>query len=179
MKPKELALTAEMVRERLAYNPLTGELTWRSSNRNHLPVDGVAGWINGRGRRKITIGGRPYFAHRVAWLYVYGKWPSDQIDHINGDPLDNRIANLRDVSQFLNEQNQHRAQANNKTGYIGVSRRANALATKPYRACIQVRGRGIHLGSYETADAARDAYLSAKRSMHPEAFAPEVEAARG
>ncbi len=68
---------------------------------------------------KAMLLGTRYKIHRLAWLYVYGEFPKEQIDHINGDRLDNRICNLRDVSQIMNNQNSAK-RIDNTSGCVGV-----------------------------------------------------------
>ena len=102
-------------------------------------------------------------AHRLAWLYTHGKWPSKYIDHINGVKTDNRIANLREADNGENMQNQRRARRNSKTGLLGV--RWNR-ASGNYVAVITVNRHVINVGSFKTAEEAHEAYLRAKAELH-------------
>jgi hypothetical protein len=68
----------------------------------NAPVGAIAGARNGRGYHQIRIGGRPYSASRLAWLYMTGKWPNSEISYINGKPSDTRWANLREVTSSQN-----------------------------------------------------------------------------
>lgn len=126
-----------------------------------------AGCINGLGYRVIRIDKRLYTAHRLAWLYVHGSWPSGVIDHINGDRGDNRIENLRDIPKAQNHQNLKRPPANNRTGWLGVtfSRRR-----QHYVAQICIDGRHLYIGSFPTAERAHEAYMRAKHKLHPAAI---------
>jgi hypothetical protein len=153
------ALTAERVRTLLDYDPASGSLTWRASGR-------VGGYSSGkRGRIQIEIDGLPRYAHRVAWLHVHGIWPTGQIDHINGDHRDNRLVNLRELpGTASNKQNQHRGYRNNTSGLLGVS---HDHRSGNYRARIMVAGKSRNLGTFATAEAASEAYLTAKRELHP------------
>lgn len=151
-------LTAERLREVLAYNPNTGQFS----------RDGrvVPGSRAGRGgRRQLCIDGRMFYAHRLAWLYVHGEWPAAQIDHINGDVDDNRMANLRLATNAQNAQNR-RSTSRNRAGRVGVTydRRSGR---RPWRARIMTDGRMVSLGHFATADEAVAAYEEAKRRMHP------------
>jgi hypothetical protein len=111
----------------------------------------------------IKVDAKRYLAHRLAWLYVHGEWPSRHLDHIDGDPSNNRIANLRDVSRSINMQNQLRARGDSLTGLLGVCKDTR----KPwFYARITVHGKQINLGCFRTADAAHEAYLTAKRRLH-------------
>jgi hypothetical protein len=107
----------------------------------------------GRGRAKI-------YAHRAAWAYVYGEWP-EIIDHINGDPSDNRIANLRSVTQALNGRNQ-RLRATNTSGHCGVY---FYKSRKMWTAQIMVDGKSKSLGYFQNKQDAVDARLSAQKDM--------------
>jgi hypothetical protein len=87
-------LTAERLRERLHYDAETGVFTRRVGS-GHAHAGDMAGSVHSTGYVRIGIDGGKYTAHCLAWLYVHGVWPSDQIDHINRNRSDNRIANLR------------------------------------------------------------------------------------
>lgn len=122
-------LTAGFVRSILDYDPDTGIFRWKY-NPNHAQCWNTrrAGQIaGGRGSRFgavaiIRIDGPSYVAHRLAWLITHGEWPAGEIDHINGDPLDNRLTNLRIVTHSQNSFNKAK-QSNNTTGYVGVVHR--------------------------------------------------------
>lgn len=152
-------LTAERLRELLHYDPETGVFTWNATG-GRKRTDKPAGWVQG-GRRFIGVDGVNVAAHRLAWLYVTGKMPLDQIDHINGDPLDNRFANLRDVSDMGNKQNIRKAKKGNLSGFLGV-----APNKKRWLAKITVNREQICLGTYDTPEEAHQVYLEAKRRLH-------------
>ena len=156
-------ITVETLRGLLDYEPDTGIFRWRVS-RGGVEAGAAAGHINNRGYIRIMVNNSPFKAHRLAWLHFHGVWPQDQIDHINGDKRDNRIANLRDVSRSVNMQNQVRAQKDNKSGLRGVSWNKNK---KRWEAGISVNGRNEYLGSFDTTEAAHAAYLVAKLRLHP------------
>lgn len=92
-------LTAEQLRWLLHYDPETGVFTRLIQLCNRVQVGDIAGFIKYNGYRVIKVGDKPtpYFAHRLAWLYIHGEWPSKGIDHIDGDRANNRIANLREA----------------------------------------------------------------------------------
>ena len=113
-------LTAEYLRSVLHYSPETGVFTWKVSTSNRVKVGDAAGSPDGHGYLRIMLQSRKYQAHRLAWLYVYGVWPKDQIDHVNRIRSDNRIANLRDVSHKQNNQNAGKHSCNT-SGHPGVS----------------------------------------------------------
>ena len=112
-------LTAEYLRSVLHYSPETGIFTWKVSTAHRVKVGDVAGSQNGLGYLSIQLQSRPQLAHRLAWLYVYGSWPKDQLDHINRNRSDNRISNLREVSNKQNMQNASKP-SNNTSGHPGV-----------------------------------------------------------
>ena len=152
-------VTLERVKELLDYSPDTGVFTWKFTDRNRK-AGAVAGVATVR-RKQLSIDNSGYPAHRVAWLYVHGKWPDGVIDHINGDWLDNRIANLRDVTQGVNLQNQRNARAGSKSGLLGVRKNGNN-----WMAMIQLSKRQIYLGTFADKHEAHRAYLDAKRQIH-------------
>ena len=95
-------LTVKRLRKVLSYAPTTGIFRWKVSAGSRAPVGAIAGARNGRGYHQIRIGGRPYSASRLAWLYMTGKWPNSEISYINGKPSDTRWANLREVTSSQN-----------------------------------------------------------------------------
>lgn len=160
-------LTAARLREVLHYEPLTGVFTRRidvvgAHGAVRFRAGEVAGCADARGYRKIGIAQCRYQAHRLAWLYMTGSWPAKNIDHIDGDGLNNRFANLRDVAQGVNVQNRQRVSARNATGLLGAYRSKLGYTT----AKIVADGRRIYLGSFATAEEAHAAYLEAKRKLH-------------
>lgn len=98
-------LTKERLQELLIYNTVTGIFTWKVNRRGTAKAGTVAGRPNNKGYIDISIDGKRYKAHRLAWLYITGSWPENQIDHINRIRDDNRLANLRDVTQSENLRN--------------------------------------------------------------------------
>lgn len=154
------ALTQEQLRELLHYNPETGDFTWKRS-RGPKKAGSRAGHATDYWR--IEIDQRPYMAHRLAWFYVHGSWPERDLDHINGDPLDNRIKNLRDVDASINLQNQVRRPKHNTTGFWGVSW---SEAHHKFIAQITTNGKKMHLGYFTDAAEAQAVYLSAKKRLH-------------
>lgn len=153
----------ERLREVLSYEPITGEFRWRASlGRRPVKAGDVAGFLR-NGYWTIGLDDRDYPAHRLAWLYVYGVWPTGQIDHMNGKRTDNRLANLRDVTGAINSQNQRRPRIDNTTGLLGVG---YDKRRKKFRAQIQTNGVNRFLGRFSTAEEAHAVYLAAKRSAH-------------
>lgn len=162
MTDREL-LELAVIHNLLSYNKETGEFRWLKTNSNASVAGSVAGRsTNSDGYKQITIAGRFYKAHRLAWFYVHGEWPN-QIDHINGIRSDNRLCNLRNVNSQQNTQNQRNPHRNNSSGFLGVIKRPNGR----YQAEIRVNGRKRFIGTFDTAEEASLAYISAKRDLHP------------
>lgn len=159
-----LRVTAQRVREALAYDPLTGSLVWRIAARKGSSRVGMEAGTLSDGYRKIKLDGQYLFAHRVIWLHVTGRWPAECIDHINGDRSDNRWTNLREATSRLNSENHRKPSSHNRTSaYLGVSWRA---CKGKWRARITVENRSIHIGYFEDEAAAHAAYIAAKRQLH-------------
>lgn len=166
-------ITAERARELLTYDRETGVFAWRNEARAGVRRSVVchragdrAGTRRKDGRNVIRLDGALYLGYRVAWLMETGGWPDGEIDHIDGDPANDSISNLRVVSRRLNQQNIRRAQANKAScDYLGVY--ANQRNTKsPWRACITLDGKHRQIGVYKTPEEAHAAYVKAKRLMH-------------
>lgn len=167
----------------LSYDPDTGTLVWKkrpdsdfaagsrqsqsqcAHNWNARYAGTIAGNITPRGYSQVGLLGRLFKAHRLAWCIYYGDWPSAQIDHINGNKCDNRIANLRDVSQTENCRNTAMSK-NNTSGLRGVYWKA---AINKWTASICIDGKQRHIGVYTSKDEAHAARVEAERSCgyHP------------
>ncbi|MBK5204335.1 MAG: HNH endonuclease [Polaromonas sp.] len=154
-------LTQDTLKSVLHYESLTGVFTWLEALARRIKVGSTAGKENSHGYITIKVGPRRYPAHHLAWLYMHGSLPADQIDHMNLIRHDNRIENLRECDYFLNRQNTslHR---NNTSGFKGVSRRRGIWVAE-----IMVNLKTTHLGSFPTPESASEVYLSAKRRLHP------------
>lgn len=154
-------LTLELLRERVDYNSDTGCFTWRQKCRGQVVVGSVAGRIDKDGYRIFQLHGVTYRAHRLAWFWCNGVWPEHEIDHINGNRDDNRIANLRPANKSENQQNLAVARVTNRSGLLGAH-----LTHGWYYSRIKVGGVTHRLGKFTTAEAAHQAYLKAKKSIH-------------
>lgn len=161
---KELALSPKQVRELLYYDPVAGIFKWRASVSRRMRSGMAAGTVNSNGYLIITIRGRLYTAGRLAWAYVRGEWPQQQIDHVNGNRLDNRFANLRDVPPRINCENLRPFNKANKTGLRGV--RVTSTRQVKFAAEIKVRGKIHRLGYFPNPEAAHAKYVEAKRLLH-------------
>lgn len=156
--------TAALLRELFHYDPQTGVFTRRVKTSSRAKIGVPVGNNSGNGHLQIRFNGARHLAHRLAWLYVYGVWPSKLIDHINGDPKDNRIDNLRDVSASVNAQNQRAATKKNKRATL-LGAHFHVQSGK-YLAHIRLNGVSRHIGSFETEQEAHEAYVAEKRRVH-------------
>lgn len=154
-------LDSTRLRELLEYNPDTGVFT-SLVKRAHTPIGKTLGTRHIEGYVWMGIEGSSYLAHRLAWLYMTGAWPPAGIDHRNGNRADNRWENLRPATSAENAQNQSRPQKNNP--YLGVCWEPSC---NKWKARIRVNGVEKYLGVFATAEEARDAYLAAKKEIHP------------
>jgi len=150
-----MTIEIERLRELLDYDPETGILTWLERAEgpawwNTRFAGKPAGCVGGDGYLNVQVDGRCYRAHRVAWAIHNGRWPDGEIDHVSGEKLDNRAANLRDVPHRVNARNQ-KMRVTNRSGYTGVSWHK---ATGRWQALIRINGKKLHLGLFDNiADA--------------------------
>ena len=148
--------------ERLEYNPLTGIFTWKVAS-GRRPEGSVAG-SNFGGYTHIRIDNKRYSAHHLAWLYTHGAFPKDLLDHINGNPLDNRIANIREADHRQNAGNVNLSQRNH-SGARGVSW---FKRDQKWRVRLTRNGKDCHIGLFETKQEAIDAYAEAAKEFFGE-----------
>lgn len=131
----------------IGYNPDTGVFVWRTKRANKRVGD-VAGNVGPNGYRTIMVDYQSYYAHHLAWAFVYGVVPAGRyIDHINGQRADNRISNLRLATNSQNLLNRHRLNKNNTSGAIGVS---FDRTRKKWCAYIDKDYKRINLGAFDT-----------------------------
>lgn len=158
----------EELRQLLSYDSETGIFTWKKRTDIRSAVNArlegkPAGFVGKQGYIRIEIRGVTHSAHRLAWVMTYGEWPEAQLDHINGDPADNRIVNLRCVTEIENSRNRSLPK-DNKTGVIGVH-------TQHGKFVAQIKNNGqIHrLGSFEKLSDAAEARRKAELELgfHP------------
>ena len=158
----------EVIRETVDYDPATGLFFWRKIGVKQLDSRraGKRAFVTYfNGYLKGTVRGVQLMAHRVAWKHYYEQDPQGEVDHINGNRLDNRIANLRVVTSLENKRNARRPN-HNTSGCVGVSFRADKSR---WRAFITLDNRSVHLGYFNDKDAAIDARKAAEArfGFHP------------
>lgn len=175
------AIDPKSLREILIYDECTGKLVWRkrspsmfTSTARRTAEHSCANWNSqfadkeaftsdsGHGYKCGAIFGRNFYAHRVAWALTHAAWPKNKIDHINGDGTDNRLSNLREATDEQNARNTGISR-NNTSGYKGVSLHSQM---NKWVAQITVGRVQKHLGLFETALAAHEAYCAASKEFH-------------
>lgn len=165
MAEREL-ITAEELRRILSYDAQTGIFTWIEV-RCLKQRGSIAGKKHNRGYWNIRIGGRNgnlYLAHRLAWLYMTGKWPENQIDHINGIRNDNRWGNLREATSNQNNQNGPTRRNGLKWAYLLKGKKYS----RPWLSKIVVNRKIIRLGVFSTEEEAHNAGCDAAKKYHGE-----------
>jgi hypothetical protein len=147
-------LTAERLREMLRYKPETGEWFWRKAPvRTTIKVGDKAGTRDPNGRLIMCLDCRLHKGHRLAFLYMLGRWPVRDVDHRDGNPLNDAWPNLREATDSQNAMNKKR-QANS-SGLKGVC--WNKKAGR-WQASIMIDNKAIYLGLFSTAEAAHAVY---------------------
>jgi len=155
-------ITQKRLKEVLNYNTETGIFTRLISTTIAVKVGDIAGRIKKNGYSEIMVDSKRYPSHRLAWLYVYGEMPKNEIDHIDGNPRNNSINNLRECNRF----EQHQNRASSKSGsskYLGVYWHKTS---NKWAAQIRSNKKSFHLGFFETEESAFNAYCSAKKLFH-------------
>lgn len=163
MSEREQSLAHSRLLEVVSYDPETGIFTWRKPTSVRVKVGDVCGQVDRHGHRLINVDGWRYMAHRIAWFYVHGSWPAQEIDHINLSRDDNRIANLREANRAENNRNVG-LKRHNKLGVKGVHR--HSQAKHKFVAAITVDGRSRYLGMFDTAEEAHACYERASEQYH-------------
>jgi len=172
-----IVVTPDELRQLLSYDPDSGKLFWKSQPASCFKNEGAAKAWNSRFSGKEAfksphicgylagcIRYKKYLAHRVGWAIYHGQWPAEQIDHINGDKKDNRIANLREATRSENAHNVKRT-CRNISGFKGVSFDTNR---QKWISSILCDGKQRHVGRFDTAEAAYAAYCKAALKYHGE-----------
>lgn len=152
-------LTADILRKELTYVPETG-LFFRNDRPAALRAGEVINTLNDQGYVIITLLGRNYRAHRLAWMWMYGYMPHHEIDHINRVRHDNRLCNLRLADSSQNKQNTA-LRVDNTSGFRGVTRKRDK-----WQARVVVNGRRTCVGSFGTLEEAGEAARLARERLH-------------
>ena len=146
-------LTAERLRERVSYDPETGVFRWRARQFGRMKAGDLAGYFRKDGYLRIKLDRHDYLGHCLAWLYMTGEWPVDEVDHKNRITSDNRWDNLRAATR----KQQHR---NKGTWARSGLKGAYQAKTGRWAARIKLGGKVRHLGYFDTAEAAHIAYVT-------------------
>lgn len=164
-------LTASRLRDLLHYDPETGVFTWVRPTSNRVKPGSQCQTIGPLGYIVIGVDGVRHYAHRLAWLYMTGGFPVEMIDHSNGRKTDNRWRNLRAASKSQNMRNAGQ-RANSTSGYTGVGWHKRSAK---WRAYIELDGKSVHLGLFDSAEEALVAReTAAKREYGPFHWPQEI-----
>lgn len=150
-------ITQKDLKSRLHYDTESGIFTWIKSKRRGW-VGKVAGTRCKNGYEQISIDNKRYYSHRLAWLFVNGSWPKNEIDHIDRNPLNNSVKNLREASRGCNQRNVGMSKYNN-TGVTGV---CFDNGRKQYRAYMQIDKKHKNLGYFDNFEDAIKARVEAE-----------------
>lgn len=150
-------LTRERLRELLDYDPLTGLFVWKKTRGGSAKAGSIAGGQEVKGYVVITVDGDTYKAHRLAFLWMEGRWPKEQVDHANMIRSDNRWSNLRPASQTENLGNTIK-QKNNTSGAKGVTW---SKSLGKWRVRVGFGGIRFHVGYFSTVEEANACYNGA------------------
>lgn len=153
-------LTAARLRELFYYSIVSGRF-YRLVSRGPARAGEVAGTLV-QGYLSICVDGRDYKAHRLAFLYLTGEWPTFEVDHVNGQPAENMWINLRDVTHAINRQNMRAESRTALSGFVGVTWHRGK-----WRASIKKGGKKRQIGRFDTPEEASAAQVAAKRQLHP------------
>lgn len=150
-------ITVDYLKKILSYNPDTGVFTWIKRTTRADLLGKQAGNVHSSGYVRIAIHNKKIFAHRLAWLYMMGVWPTNHIDHIDGNRTNNIFKNLRDVTRSENLHNVYKAKKNNKTNLLGVSAHQGK-----WRMQIMFNGVKTRVSGFDTPEQAHKAYMDIK-----------------
>jgi hypothetical protein len=153
-------LTHQRLHYLLSYDRKSGKFRWKIAENYYIKVGDIAGSVHPKGYRTITIDGIGFRAHRLAWFWMLGFWPTDEIDHDDLDKDNNAWVNLREATRYENLANQ-RVRKNSTTGVKGVHFH---LKTGKYMARIGINGERKFLGEFDLLKDATEAYATAAKA---------------
>lgn len=154
-------LTIDRLKEVLSYDPETGVFT-RLTTGGGVRAGANAGGLDFHGHRTISVDGRRYRGARLAWFYMTGEWPTDDVDHINRDRADDRWENLRAATRRQNLANM------GAKGRSGIKGACWVEAKGRWKSQIRINGKNKHLGYFDSAEEAAEAYAVAATAAHGE-----------
>lgn len=155
---------SDILKTMLWYDPIVGVFIRVQKRNNKSKLGDIAGFVDVDGYRRIKFQGKNELAHRLAWLYSYGEWPSKEIDHINHRRDDNSIANLRQASRHQNAQNAKSGKLSSH-GFRGVSQNKR---NGRWEAAICAFGKRYHIGTFASPEEAHVAYCEKANELHGE-----------
>lgn len=163
-RPAYTGLTAEEARELFSYDRETGDVAWKTKRPNcHRVVVGESlKGVRANGYIDVRVNGKLILVHRLAWLLHHGRWPVNEIDHIDGCKTNNAIVNLREATSRQNKFNR---------ACKGYFFRGNYPSKNKYHAKIRIGGKPKHIGCFATPEEAQAAYVAASKEYHGE-FSP-------
>jgi len=161
--------TADELRQMVDYCPHTGVFIWKvsplfSNSRNAQYGGKIAGCIDAEGYLIVVIRRRNYKGHILAWYYMTGEWPAEQVDHRDTVRSNNSWENLRLATNQMNQFNKG-PNKNNAVGIKGIYKVSDASRARPWKAKISKDGVKYHLGYFSTAEAAQAAYFTKAQQL--------------
>lgn len=160
-KIEKSSLTQERLQDLFDYNAITGDLI-RKCRKGSASNGSIAGNLMPQGYLRTTVDNCSYLNHRLVWLYVYGYFPENDLDHINRNKSDNRIENLREVSVSCNLRNRGN-QKNNTSGVKGVSWHKMGNS---WKATISINSKCVYLGLFKTFEEAVQARFAFEQCLN-------------
>jgi hypothetical protein len=161
MTTKRPTLSFDRAHELLRYEPETGKLFWRVATSNRVKAGAEAGALGGPGYRYLMVETERFLAHRLIFFMQTGRWPIGDVDHMDGNRVNNAWANLRECDRKTNMENRKAPSSKSRTGVLGVS-----LSRGRFKAQIASGGKNRCLGRFDTVQEAQEAYLKAKALVH-------------
>lgn len=154
-------VSCEELHEQLSYDPETGITKWKKRRRGRR-FNTEVGYLHPNGYMTVKINYREHRLHRIIWVLMTGDWVESEIDHIDNNRSNNKWNNLRLSDRQLNGQNLKTAHKDARSKYLGV-----CFDSGKWRANISVNHKAYFLGHFDTEIEAHEAYLKAKRELHP------------